>query len=222
MKKAILTLICATMTLAAAAQYSSQNNGGFSLSEDRLYYGLRIGITGSYITADDPALNVSDMKAGFTFGGIVGLRLSDSTPVYLESGLIYANRGGKGDYNGNIKTSINSIEIPLIIKYGVGLPNDMALLPFAGAFANVALGSGHYRSTTEGHVSAINKNRYQRFDAGLKLGCGFEYKMLYAEVGWEFGLANMVHENDYYENLNYKMRRPQSKAQIYRLKPIIL
>lgn len=200
MKKAILTLICATLTMAAAAQYSSQNNGGFSLSEDRLYYGIRIGITGSHIVADNPALNVSHLKAGFSFGGIIGLRLSDSTPVYLESGLIYANRGGKGTDNGHIKTSINTLELPLLIKYGVGLPNDMALLPFAGAFVNMGLGSGHYRSTVEGHVSAINKERYQRFDAGLKVGCGFEYKMLYAEIGWEFGLANMVHENDLYEN----------------------
>ena len=200
MKKTILTLICAAMTMAAAAQYSSQNNGGFSLSEDRLYYGIRIGFVGSQICADDPKLNVSTLKGGFAFGGIVGLRLSDNTPVYLESGLLYANRGGKGNDNGAIKTSINTFEIPLIIKYGVGLPNDMAILPFAGAFANIGLGNGHYRSTVDGHVSAINKHRYQRFDAGLKVGCGFEYKMLYAEAGWEFGLANMVHENNIYES----------------------
>ena len=159
MKKTILTLICAAMTMAAAAQYSSQNNGGFSLSEDRLYYGIRIGFVGSQICADDPKLNVSTLKGGFAFGGIVGLRLSDNTPVYLESGLLYANRGGKGNDNGAIKTSINTIEIPLIIKYGVGLPNDMAILPFAGAFANIGLGSEHYRSTVAGHVSAINKHR---------------------------------------------------------------
>ncbi|MBR1594832.1 MAG: outer membrane beta-barrel protein [Alloprevotella sp.] len=201
MKKTFLSLIAVLLCANAWAQYSSQNSGGFSFSEDRLYYGIRIGVTGSYIKADAPMLDVAHMKAGFTFGGVVGLRLSDSTPVYLESGLYYKNRGGKRTKDFKIKTSINSLEIPILIKYGVGLPNDMALLPFAGAFVDGGMGRGHYRNyTTMDHGRAISKHRYQRFDAGIKVGCGFEYKMLYAELGYDFGLANMVHESADYES----------------------
>ena len=34
-------------------------------------------------------------KVGLTLAGVVGLRLSSSTPVFLESGLYYTQRGGK-------------------------------------------------------------------------------------------------------------------------------
>lgn len=199
MKKTFISLLALLICISAWGQYSS--HGGFSFSEDRLYYGIRIGVTGAYIRTDNPMLNVSKMKAGFTFGGVVGLRLSESTPVYLESGLYYVNRGGKGSSDNKIKTSINTLEIPLLIKYGIGLPNDMALLPFAGAFADMGMGRGHYRNySIMDHDHAIKKSRYQRFDAGLKVGCGFEYKMLYVELGYNFGLANMVHETTEFES----------------------
>jgi hypothetical protein len=32
---------------------------------------------------------------------------------------------------------------------------------------------------------------YKRFDGGLRIGCGLEYQMLYAELGFDFGLANI-------------------------------
>ena len=45
----------------------------------------------------------------------------------------------------------------------------------------------------ESHSSFDDVNR---FDAGLRVGCGAEFKMVYAELGFDFGLAN-ISKNDF-------------------------
>lgn len=95
------------MMLLAAPSFAQYSSGGFSLDETSLYYGVRFGMNISNFSGDVDA----DSKVGMTLAGIVGLRVSQSTPVFLESGLYYSGRGAK-------KLSANYLEIPLLIKYG--------------------------------------------------------------------------------------------------------
>ena len=84
MKKFFLALVALVASLPTFAQYSS---GGFSLDEENLYYGVRIGMTVSNISGDASKFVTDGSKAGLTLGGVLGLRLSDTTPIFLESGL---------------------------------------------------------------------------------------------------------------------------------------
>ena len=194
MKKFFLALAALIASLPTFAQYSS---GGFSLDEENLYYGVRIGMTVSNISGDASKFVTDGSKVGLTLGGVLGLRLSDTTPIFLESGLYYVEKGGKGTDTGvdpvktGAKAGLNYLEIPLLIKYGVKANDDIALLPFFGPYFSTAI-SGK----TNKH-SSFNKEYFKRFDTGFKLGCGMEYNMLYLEMGYQFGLTNISKNDDF-------------------------
>lgn len=194
MKKILLAIVALVASLPTFAQYSS---GGFTLDEENLYYGIRIGMNASHIGGDAAKFAPDGSKAGLTLAGVIGLRLSDTTPIFLESGLYYTEKGGKGTDTGvdpvktNATTSLNYLEIPVLVKYGVKATDDIAVLPFFGPYFATAIGG-----KTNKH-SAFNKDYFKHFDTGFKLGCGMEYNMLYLELGYQFGLTNISKNDDF-------------------------
>lgn len=179
MKKFLVSIVAALMAVPTFAQYSS---GGFSLSESSLYYGVRLGMNFSTITGDF-AEDV-DSKIGMNLGGVVGLRLSDSTPIFLESGLYFSGRGAK-DF------SLNYLELPVLIKYGVQLNDDIALLPYIGPYFSMGIG-GKVKTLDGTTVKKVSSYDFmKRPDMGFKIGCGAEYNKLYLELGYQFGVINL-------------------------------
>jgi len=56
--------------------------------------------------------------------------------------------------------------------------------------------------------SSFDDDGFQRFDGGLRLGCGFQYDHLYLELGYDLGLANIsqdsfnsAHTGSFFANL---------------------
>ena len=94
MKKVFAVIAALVLAVPSFAQYSS---GGFDLDKENLYYGVRIGMTGATLSGD--AVEVKDLgsKVGLTLAGIIGLHISKTAPVFLESGLYYTERGAKKD-----------------------------------------------------------------------------------------------------------------------------
>ena len=183
MKKILLSILAVLFAAPSFAQYSS---GGFSLSESSLYYGVRLGMNVANITGDAPDLN---SKIGLNLGGTVGLRLSDTTPIFLESGLYFTGCGASKD-----KTSItlNYLELPILIKYGVQVSDDIALLPFIGPTFRYGLFGGKWKTSGEGKTDSFGDNKFKRADMGIKIGCGAEYNKLYLEAGYQFGITNIA------------------------------
>jgi len=185
--KRILTVIAAVLlTTTGFAQYSS---GGFSLNEENLYYGVRIGFTSAGIGGDWDL----GSKAGMTLGGVVGLRCSSTTPIFLESGLYYTQRGGKKN---GLTVGLNYLEIPVLIKYGIKASDNIAILPFVGPYFSYAVsGKTKGYESTETKISSFRDGLFKHTDMGFKLGCGAEYNQLYLELGYQFGVAN-ISDND--------------------------
>ncbi len=195
MKKFFTAILAMMLAVPSFAQFAS---GGFELDKQNLYYGARMGLALGKLTGD--VGDYDGMKAGFTLAGVVGLRLSQTSPVFLESGLYYTQRGGK---NGSLKAELNCLEIPVLIKYGFKATEDIAVLPFIGPyFAYGIAGETEYevvdavtgKSTKEKERSY--KNLLNHNDMGFKLGCGLEYNMLYLEVAYQFGIANIADDDN--------------------------
>ena len=185
MKKFFAAIVAVLFAAPSFAQYSS---GGFSLSESSLYYGLRIGMNVSTLTGDiDQVADVSS-KVGLNLGGVVGLRVSDSTPLFLESGLYFSMRGAKKDDN---SVALNYLEIPILMKYGIQATDEIAVLPYLGPTFGFGIG-GKWKTAGKGSVNSFASDRFLRPDVGLKLGCGVEYNKLYAELGYQFGITNIA------------------------------
>lgn len=191
MKKFLLAIIALFCSVSSFGQYSS---GGFDLDKENVYYGVRFGGTLASISGD---VSVGT-KVGLSLGGVVGLRLSSSTPVFLESGLYYIQRGAKdGDY----EITHNNLEIPLVVKYGFKATDDIALLPFVGPYFAYAVSADQkFKGTKMVDGKLVNDPsdvlRVNRNNVGFKLGCGAEYNKLYLELGYQFGITNIWDSDD--------------------------
>lgn len=186
MKKFIVAIMAVLFAAPSFAQFTS---GGFSLDENSVYYGIRLGVNFAGIGGDfNDNLGT---KVGMNLGGVIGLRLSQSTPVFLESGLYYSERGAK---DGKDKASLTYLELPVLIKYGIQTGGDFVVLPYIGPYFSYGIAG-----KTKIKEAGINDSSYDFFkhgDMGFKLGCGAEYNNLYAEVGYQFGVANILEDNE--------------------------
>lgn len=182
MKKIFFAIVAFVMAVPSFAQL---NSGGFSLDEENLYWGVRLGINFAGISGD---IESDEGRTGMTLGGVIGLRVSDSAPLFLESGLYYSERGGnkltglnKLDINVTDKSGdghLNYFEIPLLIKYGISTDSEISFLPFIGPYLSMAVsGDFHYLKHPE---------------MGFKLGCGAEWNYLYLEAAYQFGVTNIA------------------------------
>ena len=186
MKKFLVAIMAVLFSAPSFAQYSS---GGFSLSESSLYYGIRLGANFSTLTGEYIDLGT---RVGMNLGGVIGIRVSDSTPIFLESGLYYASRGAKKDKE---TITTHNLEIPILIKYGIQATDDIAVLPYIGPYFSYGLG-GKNKYEDNGVVVKDDTFDYlNRFDMGFKIGCGAEYNKLYLELGYQFGVANLAKDN---------------------------
>ncbi len=195
MKKFFTAILAMMLAVPSFAQFAS---GGFELDKQNIYWGARMGLALGKLTGD--VGDYDGMKAGFTLAGVVGLRLSQTSPVFLESGLYYTQRGGK---NGSLKAELNCLEIPVLIKYGFKATEDIAVLPFIGPyFAYGIAGETEYEvvDAVTGKSTKEKERSYKNFlnhnDMGFKLGCGLEYNMLYLEVAYQFGIANIADDDN--------------------------
>lgn len=172
--------------LFAAPSFAQYSSGGFSLNQSTLYYGVRLGMNIASLTGDNP---IDGSRVGLNFGGTVGLRLSDATPIFMESGLYFSGSGASKDKN---TISLNYAEVPILIKYGVQVSDDIALLPFIGPTFRYGIFGGKWKTSGVGKVDSFGSDKFKRADVGIKLGCGAEYNMLYLELGYQFGIANIA------------------------------
>ena len=184
MKKLLVSIVAALMAVPSFAQYSS---GGFELDKESLYYGIRFGGTLASVGGD---VSVGT-KVGLTLAGVIGLRVSSTAPVFLESGLYYTQRGAK---EGNITITHDNLEIPVLVKYGFKATDEIALLPFFGPYFAYAV-SSEYKY--KGETAPTDQFRPNRNNMGFKLGCGAEFNKIYAEVGYQFGVTNFMDSDDF-------------------------
>lgn len=191
MKKFLLSIVAMMLAAPSFAQFSS---GGFSLNEESLYWGIRIGLTSATVSGDEGYGSLG-AKAGMTLGGVVGIRVAETTPLFIESGLYYTERGAKKD---KAKVGINYLEVPILIKYGFKATDDIAILPFVGPYFSYGV-SGKVKNAVfvpgaeaVNERSSFNNVGFKHMDMGFKLGVGAEYNRLYLELGYQFGVKNIA------------------------------
>ena len=201
MKKLFVTMCAIMLSVTAFAQMQS---GGFHLDRRTTFFGIRLGFNTSTIGGDFD----SNSRTGLNLGFVAGLKCSPSIPLFLESGLYYESKGGKKvtvhDVPAFTKVGMDYLEIPILMKYGIPCTDDLAVLPFVGPTFAVGVAG----KVKPGKYDTFHSDRFSRFDMGIKLGCGVEWNMIYAELGYHFGLANVsdiedvdAHNGSFFMNL---------------------
>ncbi|MBO7610107.1 MAG: PorT family protein [Muribaculaceae bacterium] len=211
MKKIFTLAICAIVALSGMAQMyggrprtrvvvrqpglNFRGNPHDYYSWHNTYYGLRLGLNAGSVRSDAPALDGSSLKTGLNIGVAVGTQLSRYTPIFLESGLYFSQKGGKSnniaENGGKFTYDLGYMELPILLKYKHFTRTGLSIEPFAGPFLACGI-SGDIKDYGERQAFSSYSNGYfNRFDAGIKLGCGVSYGIGYAEVAYDIGLANV-------------------------------
>lgn len=177
-----------------------------------MYYGVRLGVGFNSISSSSTFIRGNSTLAGLNIGGVVGFALTDEAPLFVETGVSYAQKGGKGSYTtceteGPSKTydakyNLGYLQIPAVIKYAYAADEQLSIQPFAGVFLDTGLGgsikvqSGTNDRGKRPAFSDYDKDdvHFKRFDIGLKLGCGVSYDVFYGEVYYDLGLANTCND----------------------------
>lgn len=199
----VLACLLTTISTSAIAQRYSYNDSRYMRTVSRhdvpVYLGFRIGPAFAFVNSDDPMLNGGSMKTGLSFGGVVGLQLTNSAPLYFETGLTFVQKGGRGyiemedEKRAKFTFNLAYLELPLVVKYSLELDEHMSFQPFLGGYFAFGIG-GKIRNFKDreayGSFSGGN-NTFRAFDGGLRFGCGFSYDLAYIELGYDLGIANI-------------------------------
>lgn len=192
MKKLRLSLIIAFagMVSLVGAQSASLNiKGGLNLSN---FYGDN--------------LSDKNMKPGFHIG--VGADLEFVTNISLQTGLSFTSKGAKYTYDvpvvGDVEYNVtaNYIQLPIHLAYKIDVTPDTKLFIHAGPY--IAYGISGKRNIESKYSADLDKffgdqevntfdkkYGYKRFDAGVGLGVGAEFSLIFIDLGWDLGLTNI-------------------------------
>ena len=229
MKKGLLSTLIFIIALTMAMPVMAQNyhngrperpsyNGGYNnqtLGGNEIYYGLRLGLGFATVNnSERDEYDAPSSRTGLNIGAVIGFQLSPSAPVYLESGLFYTEKGGRNNSvpSQKIDYNLNYLEIPILVKYCFDIDGDFSIQPLIGGYMSYGVGGKlkHHNSDLEKRFieSSFSDKYFKRFDGGLRFGCGIEYQMLYADLAYELGLANIgrdefekTHNSCFYLNI---------------------
>ena len=210
MKRLIITALAVAALLAPAeaqdyrySRYYNYDTGRLDygrhdsgLGTGNMYYGFRIGPAFSAVKSDDPSLDGGKWQTGLSIGALVGLPLSQSVPLYLEAGLQYTEKGGRKRLSSNKKMTydLNYIELPVVVKYIYPIDRHFTLQPFFGGYLAFGVGGKIKNFEQREAFSSFSDDAFQRFDGGLRLGCGVGYDLFYMDLSYDIGLSNICHD----------------------------
>lgn len=160
-----------------------------------IYFGFRVGGALSTVSSEDSYFDGGTMKTGINAGMVVGFQMAPRMPLYFETGLLYVEKGGKGDSQGQKFTyDLNYLEMPMVLKSDLETGGGMSVQPFFGGYLSAGVGGKIKDFRHRQAYSSYDDEGFKRFDAGLRMGCGFQFNYLYAEAGYDLGLTNISHQ----------------------------
>lgn len=194
--------IVALLSVIAVLPMQAQRRGGlfgggyshgYGYREN--YFGLRVGPVFTGVHSDDSALDLN-AQTGLNIGCALGFNIANSTPLYLETGLYYVEKGGKKGSGESKRTcDLNYLQVPLVVKYIYELDRDMSIQPFLGFYGAAGVGGKVRLYSDRSATSSFDDDYFRRLDAGVRIGCGFGYNMFYADLTYDLGLANISHDS---------------------------
>lgn len=212
MKRIIFTILAAVAMLSTASAQCYRESRYYNSSTDRLdygygrhdshlgtgnmYYGIRIGPSFSFVNSDDSRLDGGDWQTGLNVGALVGLPLSRNVPLYIEAGLSYNEKGGRKRLSNGKKMTydLNYIELPIVLKYIYSVDGRFSVQPFFGGYLACGVGGKIKNFESREAFSSFSDDAFQRFDGGLRVGCGVGFDLFYFDISYDIGLSNICHD----------------------------
>ena len=159
--------------------------------------GIKGGLSLSNLYVD--TIDDDQMLTGFNIGLFAKFPLSESFAVQTEA--YYTNKGAELTYNetfatGTTKFKLDYIEVPLLIVYNI---TNNFNIQVGGYVAYMISGKVTNESNSgifdfEGN---LNTDDFNRLDAGLAAGIGYDFDPISVGARYYFGLTNVGKEQNY-------------------------
>ena len=208
MKRAF-TLIMLTMLLGAVSQplcaqqrrytppaphrpaTTRHTRGNFHLNPD-VYTKITFGVMAAHVNSDNPLLDGGSSRAGVNAGVHLGFGLTPTAPIFFETGLEYAGKGGKG-LKGNSETTydLNYLEVPFVFKYMAPVAPGTTIEPYLGGYLAYGVGGKVKEYGSRYSYNSFSDGAFKRFDSGIRAGIGVRFDLISVDLGYDFGLANI-------------------------------
>ncbi|MCI1720916.1 MAG: porin family protein [Bacteroidales bacterium] len=162
----------------------------FSNAQVSNHFGIRAGMDISKLTGHyDVIFANTDSKVGFNAGVIDQIYFSENVPLYVETGLMFEQKGFKVK---DEKLTVNSfyLQIPVVLGYSIPASDLVKVQPFAGLYYGLGIG-GKVKDSSGYKVDTFGADGLKRSDFGLRVGVGVAIKCYYIGTGYENSLIKI-------------------------------
>lgn len=190
MKKIFLLAVCAVVSLTMSAQLVTSSRVSVEKEPSTGWGGLRL----SYLPAISLDVNVVELDfSGVSLGWVKGVSVSNSLPLFIESGFTatygFGNLYEEEDYKESIQWL--SVQVPVNFGYKYAVNDSFSLFPYVGVTLR---GNIMGQVTEEDEYSEeeydlfseddMGDNAFKRFNIGWQIGVGLNYGKLHLGVSY--------------------------------------
>lgn len=159
--------------------------------------GVKGGLSFSNLYVDN--IDDDEMLTGFNIGMFAKFPLSEKFAIQTEA--YYTNKGAKLTYDnvlatGTTKFKLDYIEVPLLAVYNIS--NNFNI--HAGGYVGYLI-SGKVTNESESgafdFVEDLNTDDFNRIDAGLTAGIGYDFNPINIGIRYYYGLTTVGKEQSF-------------------------
>lgn len=186
--KTIFLLLTTLLSLSVFAQ-EQQTSAESTLTPK---FGIKAGLNFTNLYIDD--IDDERMKLGINAG--VYAKIPISKGVSFQPELLYYNKGTRASYDnvvlgtGEYRFNLHYLELPLLFSFNVAKNFNI----HAGGYAAYLLGADIKDVNKDGTIQEIdnlNADNFNRFDAGLVGGLGFDIQNVTIGARYNYGLVKI-------------------------------
>lgn len=196
LRSIVAVVLLFSATLSVNAQFEDHN------VTKRFHMGFHGGLSVNSFrgSGTDILSPLTDFTGGISFDWQVG-----SEPLFIGFGINYLNEGYyckeylytiwgenydtyENFYGDRKKYDYSAVHVPLIVGYHINLASDLFISPYAGGFASYNFVRLHDDDFDDYWQS-------DRFNYGLRIGCGLNYGPLTLDLAYDLGLKNVFGNN---------------------------
>lgn len=178
MKRILLILIA----LAAAAGVRAQQ-------PEKNLLGVRAGLEIGYIRARGEYVHgTTQPRVGFRVGVSDQVLLWRRLPLYIETGVHFASRGGR--YDGTVFRPMQ-LQVPLLATWHFRFGRHTRLRPMAGIVYGVGIGG--MARTADGWAELYGERGFlRRSDWSARLGVELTWRRIALQAGFDTGIGDLL------------------------------
>ncbi|MFN3640925.1 MAG: porin family protein [Flavobacterium sp.] len=191
MKKIILT----TLSLVAFTFSNAQSNVN---TTSGLGFGVKGGVNFSNLYTDE--VDDNNVLTSFHVGVFATMPITGFLGIQTE--VLYSRKGAELEYNnafltGTAQFRLNYIEVPVLLKFNITENFNIHAGPYVAYLIDADVTNKSSNANFDFEEN-LNNDDFNKFDYGLSAGLGFDFNSFGIGARYNYGLATVGKERDFF------------------------